>query len=341
MAQGGGQAGGMGASPMGGQGMYVGMGGLSGMGGQMQGLGSAPMGTGGQGMSAAQMNPQQYQAAPVQNIDLVRQALGIPNDPGLTPYKLGQTLGGSSGGGMSQPMPAGWEPKLSSVNTTTEQDILRGRPGMQPQLSPYNTTTQQDIMGVQGGHQSLMQVLSNLGFQMPNGIPPMQTPFTQQGQPQVAQGATAQPQPPATPKPTAPTPVVGQQLQAAQQAQAAQQTQRRQDAQAQRVANQQARAARRNRGVTPTVAAAPTPTPTDFSQMGKVGQFGTQGFAQGLQDYLGKNYAGYAYNPTNQTFYGGADKTGQSLTLDQALQQGRAAGFQMARGGIASLMRRR
>lgn len=76
-------------------------------GGLMGGGMPAPMQNpflGGQGMSAAQMNPQQYRAAPVQNIDSVRQALGIPNDPGLTPYKLGQTLGGSSGGGTGQPI---------------------------------------------------------------------------------------------------------------------------------------------------------------------------------------------------------------------------------------------
>jgi len=80
--------------------------------------------------------------------------------------------------------------------------------------------------------------------------------------------------------------------------------------------------------------------PVDFSQMGQAGQFGTQGFAQGLQDYAGQQYRDYAYNPTNQTFYKGGDKTSQGTTLDQMLQQGRAAGYKMANGGIASLFRK-
>ena len=74
--------------------------------------------------------------------------------------------------------------------------------------------------------------------------------------------------------------------------------------------------------------------------MGQAGQFGNQGFAQGLQDYASKQYKDYAYNPTNQTFYKGGDKASQGMSLAQMLQQGRAAGYKMASGGITSLRRR-
>ena len=80
--------------------------------------------------------------------------------------------------------------------------------------------------------------------------------------------------------------------------------------------------------------------PTDFSQRGQAGQFGNQGFAQGLQDYVSQQYKGYSYNPSNQTFYKGKSKTNKGPTLEQMLQQGRAAGFKMASGGIASLRRK-
>ena len=62
---------------------------------------------GGQGVSAAQMNPQQYQAAPVPNADAFRREMGTPNDPGLTPYKLGQTLGGQPQFIPDAPLPEG------------------------------------------------------------------------------------------------------------------------------------------------------------------------------------------------------------------------------------------
>ena len=79
---------------------------------------------------------------------------------------------------------------------------------------------------------------------------------------------------------------------------------------------------------------------TDFSQMGKAGQFGGHGFAQGLQNYVGQQYGDYAYNPANQTFYKKGNKNSKGPTLEQMLQQGRAAGYKMASGGIASLRRK-
>jgi hypothetical protein len=80
---------------------------------------------------------------------------------------------------------------------------------------------------------------------------------------------------------------------------------------------------------------------TDFSRMGQAGQFGGHGFAQGLQNYVGQQYGDYAYNPANQTFYKkGNSKTNKGPTLEQMLQQGRAAGYKMASGGIASLRRK-
>lgn len=84
---------------------------------------------------------------------------------------------------------------------------------------------------------------------------------------------------------------------------------------------------------------APAPAPVDFRQMGQAGQFGNQGFAQGLRDYASKQYKDYAYNPTNQTFYQAGDKTSQGLALEQILRQGRAAGYKMASGGITNLLR--
>jgi len=79
---------------------------------------------------------------------------------------------------------------------------------------------------------------------------------------------------------------------------------------------------------------------TDFSRMGQAGQFGGHGFAQGLQNYVGQQYGDYAYNPANQTFYKKGNKNSKGPTLEQMLQQGRAAGYKMASGGIASLRRK-
>jgi hypothetical protein len=74
--------------------------------------------------------------------------------------------------------------------------------------------------------------------------------------------------------------------------------------------------------------------------MGQAGQFGDQGFAQTLQNYAGQQYKDYAYNPGDQKFYKAGDKASQGVSLEQVLQQGRAAGYKMAHGGIASLRRR-
>jgi len=97
-----------------------------------------------------------------------------------------------------------------------------------------------------------------------------------------------------------------------------------------------ARLARR----TPAPAPAPVQAPTDFSKMSQAGQFGDQGFAQTLRDFAGQQYKDYAYNPGDQTFYKGGDKASQGVGLGQVLQQGRAAGYKMANGGIAALRRK-
>jgi hypothetical protein len=105
---------------------------------------------------------------------------------------------------------------------------------------------------------------------------------------------------------------------------------------------QQRKAANRlaRRKPAPALAPAPVQAPTDFSRMGQAGQFGDQGFAQTLRDFAGQQYKDYAYNPGDQTFYKGGDKTSQGVGLGQVLQEGRAAGYKMASGGIAALRRR-
>lgn len=311
MAQGGGQSGGMGA-PMGGQGM------------------GAPMGSGMQSpMSSVNTTTQQ-------NIT------GGPGGMGQPMGGFGQMGGGMQGfgqmpnQGMGQPM-GGFG---GDMDGPARMPIQGGMPQTQNTIPGRSDFSGFDGMGGMGqpmggnaGGQNLMQVLQSLGFTgMGGGIPQMQNPFSQSqtAQPAISAptAATQQAQPaipaPAArpivqPQPSVPPQISGEQARAQQMQSRAQQ--RRAD-----------RLARRSRGA---------PAPTDFSQMGQAGQFGTQGFAQGLQDYLGKEYAGYGYNPTNQTFYQGADRGGQSLSLDQALQRGRAAGFQMASGGITSLTRRR
>ena len=119
----------------------------------------------------------------------------------------------------------------------------------------------------------------------------------------------------------------------AQQRMAELRDQREQKARQQRKAD---RLARRK----PAPAPAPVQAPTDFSRMGQTGQFGDQGFASTLQNFAGQQYKDYAYNPGDQTFYKGGDKTSQGVGLGQVLQQGRAAGYKMASGGITSLRRR-
>jgi hypothetical protein len=115
-----------------------------------------------------------------------------------------------------------------------------------------------------------------------------------------------------------------------------QQTQQPQQMLTRRQQRRADRLAKRN----PAPASAPAPAPVDFSKMSQAGQFGDQGFAQTLRDFAGQQYKDYAYNPGDQTFYKGGDKASQGVGLGQVLQQGRAAGYKMANGGIAALRRK-
>ena len=321
MAQGGGQSGGMGASPMGGQTQGLGsaptggMGGAPYMGGQAQGLGGMgmqvqqpPMGGMGGGPQVQQPPMSGYYGSPLESYG----PAVMPQQGGFGP---GVNNFGSPQGMMPPP-----SPRFAQFGGPEYEQY---RPQPQGMMPPPPQPRMGDMGGQQGGQQgfggfsqgqmgNIQQLLSQLGYggQNPFNQNPQTQPQPQVQAPPQVQARPQTPPPPQVSRPApAPTPAPKPQPQPRLSA-----AQRR--AESKRLAS------------------------IDFSKMGQAGQFGTQGFAQGLQDYAGQQYKDYAYNPTNQTFYKGGDKTSKGTTLDQMLQQGRAAGYKMASGGITSLRRR-
>jgi len=338
MAQGGGQAGGMGASPMGGQqGMMPPpppqMGGMGG--GQMQlsvmppqgGFGPGVNNFGGPqmgqlGMMGGQqgMMPQQGGFGPNPNNFGSPQGMMPPPSPRFAQF-------GGPEYERGYPQPQG--PRGFNQGPRTEDD--------------WNRFATQARFASQADMEKAKADFLAQGNQMPQQgmgqIPKFSSPFFQQMQ-QMQQQTPQQPQvqapdllanPIPTVAPVAPPPpstLPRQQYLTGDKLRKAERQQRREE-------NAKVRAYRdslRN--------PKPAPKGPDFSRMSQAGQFGDQGFAQTLQNYAGQQYKDYAYNPGDQKFYKAGDKTSQGIPLGQILQQGRAAGYKMAHGGIASLRRR-
>jgi len=243
----------------------------------------------------------------------------------------GSPMGASTGGMGNQSTPNMGGGMYNSTNSTTTQNMMGGGSNNAPMGQTLSQLGLFGFGGQQGGYGGGYGPMPQQGGFGPNAnnfgalqgmgqIPEYASPFFQQmqQQPQSQQlsqlNQMMQGQPSQMPEVGSP---YFQQIQQQQKQQQQQQQQQR---------RQQRREDRRKS--------------VDFSQMGQAGQFGTQGFAQGLQDYAGQQYKDYSYNPTNQTFYRSGDKKAPGVSLDQMLQQGRAAGYKMANGGIAALRRK-
>ena len=301
MAQGGGQAGGMGASPMGGMGASP-MGGqpMPNIGGMVNSTNSTTtqdmMGRGGNGMPFAQ-NMRQF---------------GFPS------------MGGQQGdyGGGYNPMFQQGMGQIPEFASPYFQQMQQMRQQQMQQTQPTPQQIQEQMRQYQPMPQQMPQQYQPQ--QMPQQYQPQQMPQQQMMRPD----PMANPMGRLTPSQTTLSPA---------QAQARPISEMPQPQPQPRLNKAQRRKVNKLASSAPAPIA--TQTQADFSKMGKAGQFGDQGFAQGLQDYASQQYKDYAYNPANQTFYKGGDKAGATLGLADVLRGGRAAGYKMASGGIAALRR--